>query len=169
MQQPPNFGLHITLESFIENGKIFEPHPTIKLWFTHIFPVYPMNLSIITPLFPPNFSNKTFNLITQTHWELKATYIIWGDGLCYSFYQNTYDSNLVSHPCNFRHILSLIQLKLAFFRLPTREGSPKYFSNCWISTTPKVSLITCRKVDEVDLLKKTFVFSLLIFWPKIFL
>ena len=76
------------------------------------------------------------------------------------------ESNFSSHPCNFLHTFSLIKLKLAFFLLPTKDGSPRYLSYCLISDTPKACLMWSLVSSEVSLLKKMVVLFWLICCPE---
>lgn len=77
-----------------------------------------------------------------------------------------WDKSLASQPCNFFHICCLMCVKFSFLFPPTREGRPKYFSYCYTTITPIISLIMVCLSAVVDLLKKSVVFVLLICCPE---
>lgn len=67
--------------------------------------------------------------------------------------------------CNFFHTLCLISAKAFNFDLPTTGGRPRYFSYCWVSSTPhNFRISVCFSVDTF-LLKTMVVFVLFFSCP----
>ena len=79
-----------------------------------------------------------------------------------------WDSSYSFHPWSFAKTCSLMNNKLAFLYLPTREGRPRYFSWCLDSWTPKNSLIRLSIKGGVYLLKNRPVLFWLSCWPEAF-
>ena len=75
-----------------------------------------------------------------------------------------WESSFSFHPFSLLHTLSFIWEKLIILFCPTKEGSPKYFSYCFMTGTPSISLISTCVASGVPLLKKIVVFSNM--WKK---
>lgn len=76
-----------------------------------------------------------------------------------------YESIFSFQPDNLLSSFSLRAWKVFFFDLPTKDGSPRYVSCCFMTSAPKHCFISSCMSYKVLWLKNNEVFLWLIFWP----